>query len=239
MHNVEILVLISVWILKGTNQEENSARGRQTAERRAYFNINHLSNILTGFKNPILSILPLTAGNDYLPHAAQDLWALFSQAKQTEPQTGTDTAFSSRSPCYDIQTFPNRGFAGHRSPKLSCPPPQFPAKSNPSLKNHPKTQWLSASPWLVGSCRMIPAFPDSGHHIWGEGGQGGGGWWKRESSILYGDLFPLFPLLHPLNFKQADLWLCLSDRWLQGNDEMSWRCFWIRSCWLEIMTQHE
>lgn len=41
-------------------------------DRRAYFNINHLSNILTGFKNPILSILPLTVGNDYLPHAAQD-----------------------------------------------------------------------------------------------------------------------------------------------------------------------
>lgn len=40
-------------------------------------------------------------------------------------------------------------------------------------------------------------------------------WWlmKRQSSILYVDLFPLLPLLRPLNFKRAHLRLCLSDRW--------------------------
>lgn len=37
----------------------------QTAQRRAYFNINQLSNILTGTKDPILTILPVTPGNDY------------------------------------------------------------------------------------------------------------------------------------------------------------------------------
>lgn len=61
---------MGAWIPKGTNWEENSESGRQTAEGRAYFNINHLSNILTGFKNPILSILPLSVGDDYLPGAA-------------------------------------------------------------------------------------------------------------------------------------------------------------------------
>lgn len=79
---------------------------------------------------------------------------------------------------------------------------------------HPwETWWLSTSLWLVRSCQRIPTLPDSGHHIWGEWGQGGGGWWKRESSILYGDLFPLLPLRRPLNFKHTDLRLCLSDRW--------------------------
>lgn len=104
-------------------------------------------------------------------------------------------------------TVPNGSFAGQRSPKLSYPP-------FPTSPTHPwKTWWLSTSPWLVRSCQVIPTLPDSGHHIWGDGGQGGGGWWKRESSILYGDLFPLLPLLRPLNFKHTDLWLCLSDRW--------------------------
>lgn len=49
------------------SQKENGERGSQTAQRRGYFNINHLSNILTGFKNPILSILPLSTGSDYQP----------------------------------------------------------------------------------------------------------------------------------------------------------------------------
>lgn len=196
MHDVEIFSW--VWTLKGTNQDENSERRRQTAERHAYFNINHLSNILTGFKNPILSILPLTIGGDYLPHAAQDLRALW-QAKLTELQTGSDTVFSLTSPCFAIK-FPNGSFIFQHSQKLSCSPPQFPTIPNTFLENHPKTQWVSTASSPLWSCRMIPALPDDGHHIWGERGQGGGGWWKRESSILYGNLFPLFPLLGPLNF---------------------------------------
>ncbi len=43
------------------------ANERQTAQRRAFFNINHLSNILTATKNPILTILPMSPGNDYTP----------------------------------------------------------------------------------------------------------------------------------------------------------------------------
>ena len=118
MHDVEILSWVCA--LKGTNQDENSERRRQTAERHAYFNINHLSNILTGFKNPILSILPLTIGGDYLPHAAQDLQAL-RQAKLTELQTGSDTVLSLTSPCFAI-TFPNGSLIVHRSQKCSCSP---------------------------------------------------------------------------------------------------------------------
>lgn len=42
------------------------ANKRQTAQRHVHFlYINHLSNILTATKNPILTILPMSPGNDY------------------------------------------------------------------------------------------------------------------------------------------------------------------------------
>lgn len=89
---------------------------------------------------------------------------------------------------------------------------QFPTKSKPSLESHLKNgDYLSLH--VRWDKVMIPTLPDSGHRIWGDGGRGRWGLMKRESSILNADLFPLLPLLRPLNFKLADVWLCLSDRW--------------------------
>lgn len=70
--------------------------------RRGYFNINHLSNILTGFKNPILSILPLSTGGDYQPPCCLPP----TLPKLSEWQTGTGLAQPHPAPtnitCWDF-----------------------------------------------------------------------------------------------------------------------------------------
>lgn len=108
---------------------------------------------------------------------------------------------------------------------------QFPTKSTPSSESHLKTRWLSISPCPVrwGDDPYITRQWSS--YLRRERSRRRG-LMKRESSIVNVELFPLLPLLRPLNFKPADVRLCLSDRWHKTPRKWWYelkirpRCFW-------------